>query len=62
MAIRLLSVDVDGTITNGRNQVTQATADALRRAAAAGRDRHANTGRNLCESRWCWTACRRSGI
>ena len=36
MAIRLLSVDVDGTITNGRNQVTQATADALRRAAAAG--------------------------
>ena len=32
MAIRLLSVDVDGTITNGRNQVTQATADALRRA------------------------------
>ena len=28
MAIRLLSVDVDGTITNGRNQVTQAPADA----------------------------------
>ena len=50
MAIRLLSVDVDGTITNGRNQVTQATADALRRAAAAGVIVTLNTGRNLCES------------
>ena len=54
MAIRLLSVDVDGTITNGRNQVTQATADALRRAAAA--------GATSARARWCWTACRRSGI
>ena len=50
MAIRLLSVDVDGTITNGRNQVTEATADALRRAAAAGITVALNTGRNLCES------------
>ena len=50
MTIRLLSVDVDGTITNGRNQVTQATADALRRAAAAGVIVTLNTGRNLCES------------
>ena len=50
MAIRLLSVDVDGTITNGRNQGTQATADALRRAAAAGVIVTLNTGRNLCES------------
>ena len=50
MAIRLLSVDVDGTVTNGRNQVTEATASALRRAAAAGIMVTLNTGRNLCES------------
>ena len=50
MAIRLLSVDVDGTITNDRNQITDATVGALRRAMAAGITVALNTGRDLSES------------
>ena len=51
MAIRLLSVDVDGTITNGRNEITPATLAALRGAIDAGILVALNTGRDLSESR-----------
>lgn len=51
MAIRLLALDVDGTITNSRNQITPATAAAIRRAMDAGLTVALNTGRDLSESR-----------
>ena len=50
MAIRLLSVDVDGTLINNKNEVTEATAAALRRAMDAGIVVALNTGRDLSES------------
>lgn len=51
MAIRLLALDVDGTITNSRNEITPATVAAIRRAMDAGLTVALNTGRDLSESR-----------
>ena len=51
MAIRLLALDVDGTITNSRNEITPVTVAAIRRAMDAGLTVALNTGRDLSESR-----------
>ena len=51
MEKRLLALDVDGTLTNRSNQVTDATVAALRRAADAGILVALNTGRDWSEAR-----------
>ena len=35
-AVRLLAIDIDGTLVNSRDELTEATRQALRRACAAG--------------------------
>lgn len=51
MAIKLISIDVDGTLINSQGIVTPATRLALQRAADAGIHVTLNTGRPLSESR-----------
>lgn len=51
MAIKLISIDVDGTLINRQGVVTPATRAALQRAADAGIHVTLNTGRPLSESR-----------
>ena len=51
MSIKLISIDVDGTLINRQGDVTPATRSALQRAADAGIHVTLNTGRPLSESR-----------
>ena len=50
MSIKLISIDVDGTLINRQGDVTPATRSALQRAADAGIHVTLNTGRPLSES------------
>jgi Cof subfamily protein (haloacid dehalogenase superfamily) len=45
MPIRLLALDIDGTLVNGEHELTAATRDAVRRAKAAGVEVALVTGR-----------------
>lgn len=49
MSIKLIAVDIDGTLLNSQKQMTQATADALEAAAKAGIHVCICTGRPLSE-------------
>ena len=51
MSIKLISIDVDGTLINRQGDLTPATRSALQRAADAGIHVTLNTGRPLSESR-----------
>ena len=50
MSIKLISIDVDGTLINRQGDLTPATRSALQRAADAGIHVTLNTGRPLSES------------
>lgn len=45
MSIRLLALDIDGTLVNGEHELTSATRDAVRRAKSAGVEVALVTGR-----------------
>lgn len=51
MPIKLIAIDIDGTLINSNNQLTQATIDALEAAAKAGIHVCISTGRPLTECR-----------
>ena len=51
MPIKLIAIDIDGTLINSKNQLTQATVDALETAAKAGIHICISTGRPVSECR-----------
>lgn len=51
MPIKLIAIDIDGTLINSKNQLTQATVDALETAANAGIHICISTGRPVTECR-----------
>lgn len=51
MPIKLIAIDIDGTLINSKNQLTQATVDALEAAAKAGIHVCISTGRPASEFR-----------
>ncbi len=51
MAIKLIAIDIDGTLLNTEKQMTRATVDALEAAAKAGIHVCISTGRPLTECR-----------
>lgn len=51
MSIKLIAIDIDGTLINSKQELTQATIDALEAAAKAGIHVCISTGRPLTEFR-----------
>ena len=51
MQYKLLAVDIDGTLVNSQDELTEPTRDALRRAAGAGIRVVLATGRRYRRSR-----------
>lgn len=51
MSIKLIAIDIDGTLINSKTQLTQATIDALEAAARAGIHICISTGRPVTEFR-----------
>lgn len=54
MAIKLIALDVDGTLTNSRFDISKENVDAIRRAQAAGVFVTISTGRGYLASRPIW--------
>ena len=60
MSIRLVAVDVDGTLVTSDQRVLPRVQDAVRRAAAQGVELVLCTGRAIGSAGTFWTPCPRS--